>query len=185
MAPSKRLTDGSNLLPWLGGIAAVLVLVVLWDRQSDTAPVEGTPSPAVARADVTSTARPPAPLRAEDAASPNPLARLRLESLRDTVARPLFEKHRRPVAPTRKVETPTLPAAQRAPDQTALTLIGVLKSERRTIALLKRNQTGQNVRAEEGDTIDGWTVKQIDDQRVVLSQAGLEIALQMFVKARR
>ena len=101
------------------------------------------------------------------------------------MGRPLFEKNRRPVEPTRKVEAPTPLAAQRAPDQAALTLLGVLKSEGKAIALLKRNQTGQNVRAEEGDTIDGWTIKQIDYQRVVLSHRGREIALQMFVKPRR
>jgi hypothetical protein len=137
--------------------------------------------------DVGSSTSQPAPTRGPDAApSANPLARLGLNSLRDTVARPVFEKSRRPVEPIRKVEAPTPPpAAQRPPDQAALTLLGVLKSEGKAVALLKRNQTGQNVRAEEGDTIDGWTVKQIDYQRVVLSQGGREIALQMFIRRKR
>jgi hypothetical protein len=186
MVSPKRPTDGSHLLPWLGGIAAVLTLVLLWDRQSDTAPAESAPSPTMATEDVGSSTRQPASTRdPTDASSLNPLASLGLNSLRDTVGRPLFEKNRRPVEPTRKIEAPTPPAAQRAPDQAALTLLGVLKSKGKAIALFKRNQTGQNVRAEEGDTIDGWTVKQIDYQRVVLSQRGREIALQMFVKQRR
>ena len=187
MVPPKRPTEGSHLLPWLSGIAAVLALVLLWDHQSNTAPAEGTSAPTMATQDVGSATRQPAPVRGpEDATGPNPLARLGLNSLRDTVRRPLFEKNRRPVEPIRKIEAPPPPpVAQRAPDQAALSLLGVLKSEGKAVALLKRNQTGQNVRAEEGDTIDGWTVKQIDYQRVVLSQGGREVALQMFIKPRR
>jgi hypothetical protein len=185
MVPPKKPTEGSHLLPWLSGIAAVLALVLLWDRQSDTAPAEGS-APTMATQDVGSATRQPAPTRGpEDATGPNPLARLELNSLRDTVGRPLFEKSRRPVEPIRKIEAPPPPVVQRAPDQAALTLLGVLKSEGKAVALLKRNQTGQNVRAEEGDTIDGWTVKQIEYRRVVLSQGGREIALQMFIKPMR
>jgi hypothetical protein len=176
MVPPKRPTEGSHLLPWLSGIAAVLALVLLWDHQSDTAPAEGTSAPTMATQDVGSSTRQP---------GPNPLARLGLNSLRDTVGRPLFERSRRTVEPIRKIEAPPPPVAQRAPDEAALTLLGVLKSEGKAVALLKRNQTGQNVRAEEGDTIDGWTVKQIEYRRVVLSQGGREIALQMFIKPRR
>ena len=55
-----------------------------------------------------------------------------------------------------------------------------MASEGRTIALLRRNQTGQNMRAEVGDAVDGWTIVSIEPQRVVLRQGDTQIALQLF-----
>ena len=57
-----------------------------------------------------------------------------------------------------------------------------MASEGRTIALLKRNQTGQNIRVEVGDTVDGWTIVSIEPQRVMIRQGDTQIALQLFRK---
>jgi type IV pilus biogenesis protein PilP len=104
------------------------------------------------------------------------------------VKRPLFERRRRPVEPLPSRSEPVTPApvVQRSePDQSALTLLGVMMGEGRTMALLRRNAGGQNVRVEEGDVIDGWTIKQIEAQRVVLSQGSRQVSLQLFRKQAR
>src|SRR5262249_15104966 len=116
-----------------------------------------------------------------------PLSNLELATLHDTVNRPLFEKSRRPAQPQQEpAMKPQLPqaAVEQPPNQNALTLLGVVRGER-TIALLKRNQGGQNVRAEEGDVIDGWTIKRIDNQSVLLSHGQQQISLQLFRKQMR
>jgi hypothetical protein len=45
---------------------------------------------------------------------------------------------------------------------------------------MKRNQTGQNLRLQEGDTVDGWTIERIETDRVFLRQGDTKIALQLF-----
>jgi hypothetical protein len=117
-----------------------------------------------------------------------PLSNLELATLHDTVNRPLFEKSRRPAQlraePAMKPEPPQAAVEPSPPNQNALILLGVVQGER-TIALLKRNQGGQSVRAEEGDVIDGWTIKRIDNQSVLLSHGQQQISLQLFRKQMR
>jgi type IV pilus biogenesis protein PilP len=118
-----------------------------------------------------------------DAKLANPLASLALDELRDTIRRPLFEEGRRPVqAPVPPAPAAPAPPPRRTADPKALTLMGILTSEGRAIALLTRNQTGQNVRAEEGDTVDGWTIERIEARHVVLRHGETKIALQIFRK---
>ena len=65
-------------------------------------------------------------------------------------------------------------APKRAVDPNALALLGILTSDGRgtsAIALMRRNQTGQNVRLQEGDTVDGWTIERIESARVLISRA--------------
>ena len=179
MAPAKTATESKNWMPLLLGLMVALAGLLLWDRQSD----DGA-SPAVAKATGKSPPREPAAKAADQGI--NPLADLGLDKLRDTVRRPLFEKSRRPIAapappPVSKVD-PEGPVASHSADQNALSLLGVVASEGRTIALLKRNQTGQNVRAEVGDAIDGWTIERIEPQRVTLRQGDTQMALQLFRK---
>ena len=168
MAPVKTATEGKSWLPLLLVAMVALAGLVLWDWQAgEDAPkaTAGKPPPAVAAAGAER--------------SGHPLAGLSLEQLHDTVRRPLFEKARRPV------EVPPTPPVDRAPapiaaDVSALSLLGVVASEGRTIALIRRNQTGQSVRAEVGDTVDGWTIVSIEPQRVVLRQGDRQVALQLF-----
>jgi len=72
---------------------------------------------------------------------------------------------------------------KRPVDPNALTLLGVLTSDgpgTGAIALMRRNQTGQNVRLQEGDTVDGWTIERIERARVHLRQGDTKIALELF-----
>jgi hypothetical protein len=134
----------------------------------------------------------PAPGGDDDASSegpsPHPLASLRLDNLRDTVRRPLFEKARRPPEPPPRVAAAPQPAPlvpKRQIDTNALTLLGVLTSDgpgTGAIALVRRNQTGQSVRLQEGDTVDGWTVERIEAARVLIRQGDAQIALELFRK---
>src|SRR5262245_9011372 len=188
MEQVKSSTESPNRLPLLLGLAVVLGGVLLWDQWRDwsagTAPRAGVSAPkaiAADQADASVTASPGA-----DPAA-HALASLALDELHDTVGRPLFERTRRPVEPPqpRAAPAPALPAPVPRPvaDPNALTLLGVLKGEGgHAIALLQRNSTGQNVRLQEGDTVDGWTIERIEAEEVVLKQGDTKIALQLFRK---
>ena len=183
MAPAKTPTESKNWLPLLLALMAALAGLVLWDRQSGDGAQKGVGAPAVVRAAEKST-RAQAAARAEQGI--NPLANLTLDKLQDTVRRPLFEASRRPIeAPAPLLPPPQVEPAPPPPpfvDQNALSLLGVVTSEGRAIALLKRNQTGQNIRVEVGDAVDGWTIVSIEPQRVMIRQGETQIALQLFRK---
>jgi hypothetical protein len=194
MASAERRTEQTNWLPWLLGISVVLAGLLMWDWQSEDGPADARSTPVAA---ARGGAGPKTPTNGPDAASvaapAKPLATIDLDRLRDTVKRPLFERSRRPVEPP-PAAPPPKPASAPAPvaaggpaaDENALTLLGVvLGGNGRTVALLKRNRGGQTVRAEEGDVVDGWTIKQIESQRVVLNHGQKQIALQLFRKQAR
>jgi hypothetical protein len=190
MEPGKKATEGRSQLPLLLGLAVVLAGVVLWDRRADWT-AAGVRAPAVALPDAARAAPAEPGLdagsgRAEDS---QPLAGLALSELHDTVARPLFERKRRPVEPPRPPAPVAAPAPAPPPprpmaDPNALTLLGVLMSEGQgaAIALVRRNHKGQNMRLQEGDTVDGWTIDRIEAEGVVLKQGDTKIALQLFRK---
>jgi hypothetical protein len=184
MAPAKTPTESKNWLPLLLALMAALAGLVLWDRQSGDGAQKGAGPPAVVRAADKST-RAQAAARAEQGI--NPLANLTLDKLNDTVRRPLFETSRRPIEapaplPPRPQVEPAAPLPPPFVDQNALSLLGVVASEGRAIALLKRNQSGQNIRVEVGDAVDGWTIVSIEPQRVMIRQGDTQIALQLFRK---
>ncbi len=184
MAPAKTPTENKNWLPLLLALMAALAGLALWDRQSGDDAQKGASSPAVVRAADKS---PRAQAAARTQQGINPLANLTLDKLHDTVRRPLFEMSRRPIeAPAPLLPPPQAESVAPAPppfvDQNALSLLGVVASEGRTIALIKRNQTGQNVRVEVGDAVDGWTIVSIEPQRVMIRQGDTQIALRLFRK---
>jgi hypothetical protein len=173
----------------------VLAGIYAWDRRADwsaeTAPQRpgaGSPGATVPDKAIAEAAGPGVePEPGSEPQEVHPLARLALTELHDTVRRPLFEKTRRPVEPPQPtrpaVAQPIVPAAPRGADPNALTLLGVLMSEGGgAIALMRRNQTGQNVRLQEGNTVDGWTVERIEVARVLLRQGDTRIALELFRK---
>ena len=187
MESAKSSTENGRRLRFFLGLAIVFAGLVLWDWRFGE---EGTNPPVAARHQrddtaPTGTAVELVPGRNGEDQAAHALANLELDTLHDTIGRPLFEKRRRPVEPpvahVPVIQAPAAPP-RRLPDPNALTLLGILLSEGRTIALLKRNPSGQNVRVEEGDTIDGWTIERIESQRIVLRQDGTQIALQLFRK---
>jgi hypothetical protein len=187
MEPEKIPTERSSL-PWLLGLAVVLAGLVLWDwrpdRDAQRAPQKGATTP-IATARQKGNAATTRSLEPADSADQfvHALSNLALDQLQDTVRRPLFEKTRRATPQPRiPEEVASGEAIRGAVDPSALTLLGVLLSEGRAIALMNRKDTGQNVRVEEGDTVDGWTVERIELQRVVLRQGDAQIALQVFLR---
>jgi hypothetical protein len=178
MVSAKRPTEDTNWLPWLAAILVVLVGFLVWDWYSESATSESKPTRAAAVPRTT----------LEDAPPVKPLASLDLDRLHDTVKRPLFEKSRRSVEPLPPVDVaprpvPAAPVMQApAADENALTLLGVVMGDGRAVALLKRNKGGASVRAELGDIVEGWTITQIEAQRVILSQGSRQIALYLFRK---
>jgi hypothetical protein len=189
MAPAKRSTEGRSRVPLLLGLAAVAAAVLLWDRWADWS-TGATGAPGVAAPDkatpdkggsgTTALAGDTEP--GGEGGSALPLASLPLDKLHDTVRRPLFEKTRRPVEPpVAAAPAPVIP--KRVADPNALTLLGVLTSDGSgtgAIALMRRNQTGQSVRLQEGDTVDGWTIERIEAARVHLRQGDTRFALELF-----
>ncbi len=191
MAPAKRSTEGRSRLPLLLGLAVVSGGILLWDRWADWS-TDAVRAPAAAAPDKVQSEATELGGGAEpggDGRDPHPLASLSLDRLHDTVRRPLFEKQRRPVVPPppRAAAAPAPPpvAPKRAVDPNALTLLGILTSNGQgagAIALMRRNQTGQNVRLQEGDTVDGWTIERIETARVHIKQGDTQIALELFRK---
>ncbi|HXE87706.1 MAG TPA: hypothetical protein VN524_13035 [Hyphomicrobiaceae bacterium] len=192
MAPAKRSTEGRSRVPLLLGLAAVAAAVLLWDRWADwgtgAAGAPGVAAPDKATPDKAGSETTALGVDTEprgDGGSALPLASLSLDKLHDTVRRPLFEKTRRPVEPP-VVAAPPAPAPvipKRLADPNALTLLGVLTSDgpgTGAIALMRRNQTGQSVRLQEGDTVDGWTIERIEAARVHLRQGDTRFALELF-----
>jgi hypothetical protein len=195
MEPEKKPTESRGRLPLLLGLAIVLAGIYAWDRWAVWSGETAPPRPGAGSAGATGPDKADALTAAGPGVEPDPgsepqeahaLASLALNELHDTVRRPLFEKARRPVEPPPARVTapqPIIPAAPRGADPNALTLLGVLMSEGGdAIALLRRNQTGQNVRLQEGNTVDGWTVERIEAARVLLRQGDTRIALELFRK---
>jgi hypothetical protein len=190
MAPAKTSTEGRSRLPLLLGLAVVIVGALLWDRWPDWG-TEAPRAPAAIPDNVPTEAN-ELDGRVEpdgESQAPQPLSDLPLDRLHDTVRRPLFEKLRRPVepppAPAAATPAPPPVAPKRFVDPNALTLLGVLMSNGSgagAIALMRRNQTGQNVRLQEGDTVDGWTIERIESARVHIRQGDTRIALELFRK---
>lgn len=179
MPSPPRPTEAKSKLPLLLALVAVLVGILVWDRLSSASPENDVAKPAA-------TARERSADAVASSSRTAPLASLSLNDLHDTVDRPLFEKGRRPVKPpvVQPVKAPP-PPPPRGPDPNALELVGILAGEDQTIVLLKRRQSGQQVRVQQGDTVDGWTIDRIEPQRVILKHGATEVALQLFKSPSR
>ncbi|HXP31513.1 MAG TPA: hypothetical protein VN832_10515 [Stellaceae bacterium] len=87
-----------------------------------------------------------------------------LNTYAEVVSRPLFSSSRRPAA--------GVPASDRP---TAFTLVGIIISAADRHALVAHGVPPQIDRVSEGQNLDGWTVKSIEDNRIVLAQGDNEI----------
>lgn len=109
----------------------------------------------------------------DDAAQPendalrtgNPLASFEKGALKNWVQRPLFAPSRKPPPPAEVKQAVAPPKPP--PDYQ---LIGVLLNQRRTIALLRSENSGAQYRVEVGDMIGGWLVKSVERDTVVLKR---------------
>ncbi len=168
-------------LPLLLGVLAVVGGLVWWDRAGQPSTPDA-PVAAVGRG-----APPEVPTGAGDAAVHpqrarssaggrlvHPLAGLPLAGLSETVNRPLFEPSRRtPVVvrpPPTAAPPPPPPPQLQAPVVTHRLLCVVLGPEGAVAVLAQDN--GSSVRAEIGDSVDGWQVERITREEVQLVREG-------------
>lgn len=127
------------------------------------------------------------PAESLDAGQPG--AKSPVVSLVEALSRPLFQRTRRPFVPeAMPVDPPpnleeTVEAAPPPPvvDSSQLMLKGVLKLPGRTQALISTANNPDGVWIELGATVDGWTVKSLDQDSVALVSGETEIQLKLYV----
>lgn len=131
-------------------------------------PEDASVVPAAVRVSGAQAALPPA--ATAQARDPGPETLPPLSALTETVERPLFSASRRPPAapePPPVVEQAAAPPPQPDPPP-PLTLQGVIMGGDKTVALLRRDDTGELVTLAPGDELSGWRVGQVEPARVVL-----------------
>jgi hypothetical protein len=111
----------------------------------------------------------PEPAPAGAAAAPllngNPLASFDKATLENWIERPLFAPSRKRPPPQVAAKTDAKP--QQPPDYQ---LLGVVLNRKRTIALLRSEGTGIDVRVQVGDMIGGWYVAAVERESVTLKR---------------
>ncbi|MGK9167962.1 hypothetical protein KXR53_16765 [Inquilinus limosus] len=132
--------------------------------------------PAMVRAGGAQAALPPEAPAAES--RPVPTAP-ELSALTETVARPLFSPTRRGPQPPPVVEAAAPPPPPPTPPP-AVTLQGVILAGDSTVALLRRDDTGEIMTARPGDDLSGWHVDRIEAGSVTLSGPDGAVQLPLF-----
>lgn len=89
--------------------------------------------------------------------------------------RPLFARNRRPLAPQA--------AAATVADAKSFVLVGVTVSGKERMAVIRRGAPPTIARLTEGQEIDGWTVRHIGDDRVVLRNHATEATIPLYKDA--
>lgn len=143
--------------------AADMLISEATDDVAETPPPPLTDPVDDITAEPSGTAQPAADAETQTANS-NPLASLDGGSLRDMVERPLFAPSRRRPPVVEKVNT-TAPV--KTPE--AFELLGIAKSNQRTIALIRRVTDGASFRLQTGDSVDNWTLAKIERASIVLN----------------
>jgi hypothetical protein len=113
-------------------------------------------------------------------ASVNPLASLALDSLKETVSRPLFNQTRAPKPPQVVAEEPQdePEEPQASPDD--FTLLGVVVTETGKMALLRLNKTNEVLRLKDGQTFSDWQVTEIGPRSIVIKKDDQAFPLKLF-----
>lgn len=172
----------SRRLGLLSAIAALLAVAVFIDRGLTSSPRETAPRTASELAVATATKAKPAD-GAENEAEPavrNPIASLELDSLTQTIERPLFAPNRRPpVKAVRVRKKPPAPPPRAKVKRNPFKLLGVVGGGDGKIALLRDQRTGRHVRVESGDLIDGWQVEAIDTASVTIKHRQRTVVLSL------
>lgn len=118
--------------------------------------------------------------QAGDSRAANPLARLELEELAETLRRPLFSATRRPPPPPAPIRHETPPPAP--PEPPALTLVGVVADQRGMRAFVKSGTPAKTRSLSWGDDVDGWKVVEIAARRIVLEREARKFTIALFAR---
>lgn len=92
-----------------------------------------------------------------------------IENYQAVLERPLFSPNRRP-----PLEKPTIGGT----NMFGFILTGVLIDNNLRIALLRRQGDGEVVRSREGEEIEGWTLRQVELDFIVIEKDGREEVLE-------
>lgn len=114
-------------------------------------------------------------------ASINPLSGITLDSLKETIERPLFNQTR---APRPKPE-PQVAQNPEEPQPTAedFTLLAIVVTDSNKTALIKFNKTNEIFRLKAGQSFSDWQVAEIGPKSVVIKNAELTFPLKLFAQA--
>jgi hypothetical protein len=114
----------------------------------------------------------------------HPLEGVRVDDLRDTIEKPLFDPTRRvrrapppPPPPVATAPPPPPPIQQLA--EPSVRLIGIISGEGQAIALLSRPGQARAVQVEAGSVVDGWRVEQVGTSGVTIVNDGRRVVLRM------
>ncbi|MBW8725072.1 MAG: hypothetical protein JF625_07970 [Inquilinus limosus] len=134
--------------------------------------------PAVVRSGNAQAALPPTAPAAEP--RPTPLVAPELSDLTATVERPLFTPGRRgpqPPPPVAEAPPPEAPPPTPPPE---VTVQGVILAGDQSVALLRRDDTGEVLTARPGDDLSGWHVDRIEAGSVTLTGPDGSVDLPLF-----
>jgi hypothetical protein len=111
-------------------------------------------------------------------ASVNPLATISLDSLSQTIDRPLFNASRIP-KPKPEVQVAEAPAEEETGPQD-ITLVGIVVANNHQTALLRWNKTNEVLRLKAGESSAGWLLAEIQPTSVVIENQEQRIPLRLF-----
>lgn len=159
----QRLTAW-RLPALLAGLCIALAALVAWQVQR---PMPGPAAVAAAGGGAEGAAEPaamPESEGADESAVAGDVFNLAdVETFAALVERPLFHRTRRPV-PVAEAAESAAGAGSTVPFQ----LSGVLVAGRTRVALLRNPASARVIRAEEGETIEGWRIEAVRPQSVVV-----------------
>lgn len=93
------------------------------------------------------------------------------------LARPLFAPDRRQIAQVSEI----VPATESATDRAdALRMVGYVKDGEKSRAILTFESNGAQATVREGDVFEGFTVRSIQSDSVVVTDRGKEVTIRMF-----
>ena len=102
-----------------------------------------------------------------------------LETFSETLARPLFMATRRPPEPQPEPVEEEPERAPAKPKPVPVTLSGIVVSPTERQALLGSQRSKELIWVTEGQVIDGWTVRSILPDRVILHRRGVTAELEL------
>ena len=166
--PLTTITDGARragptlIRGWsamhFAGFAALLMISVVCAAIVYRELTQAGPTPIVGSGEAPAAlAVPPTPAEGTFVMPP-------LDTYREVTARPLFSATRRPAAT----------ASHAAAPMASFALAGVVISSDGRVALIRQGKTPGLIRVKEGQQIEGWTVRSIAADRVVVSNGAAD-----------